>query len=318
MDRLIALVLLRWQAGAARRSARARARGRPAAGAARPAALLAAAAPSWPTSACAAWRAADPELLLPRALGGGHRGRRLLGALAAADRRGARRDPRRVAAAALPVPLRDAGGVVAAREPARSPWSWRSSRCCSRVALALAGRPLDVPAGRSLGVAARASRFILAAAQVGGPCSTALSRNRRLHDLALFLGLGLGFVAEPAARAGALGAACGRWARCARALRRAPTSSRSRPSPGACAPPSTPGRGDAARAFALAAAAGGRDRRRALAVSAVLIQRIYRGELDLGRRARRPRRRRARACGCRARSARCWRRTCAWPGATPR
>ena len=164
------------------------------------------------------------------------------------------------------------------------------------------------------GVAARPSSFILAAAQVAGLVLHGLARNRRLHDVALFLGLGSASL-EPAARRCCCRAARGRCRR-ARVVRRRTTCSR-------CSPFAWGVRAAVHAGPRRAARASRASRRgRWLAIAAalarlhVLIERIYRGELDLGRAAARGRVR-----------ARMWlpgalgalsRRTCASPGAIPR
>ena len=123
--------------------------------------------------------------------------------------------------------------------------------------------------------------FVVAAAQLTGLLLHGLSRSRRLHDLSLFLGLLLGFALSlvpillrerrrPSAAGRAPGGCsrptCSRWSPFAWGLRAAvhvgPRRGRERPWPGA------------PRRL--------RPSSRCLGACGLLIDRIYRGELDLG------------------------------------
>lgn len=152
------------------------------------------------------------------------------------------------------------------------------------VALAAALALTRVPYGLVPAAAGTLSAlaFFLAASQAGGLVLHALTRNRRLHDAALFVALGLGFVTSllpVLVLTGNLRPATGFFAGAVRAdvFALSPFAWGVRAAVHG-------GRGDLAPAFAwlalqtLAVAA-------ALAVSALLIGRIHRGELQLGPRA---------------------------------
>jgi ABC-2 type transport system permease protein len=145
------------------------------------------------------------------------------------------------------------------------------------LALALAGAGARFPAAM-LG-AASTFVFILAAAQVVGLVLHGLARRRRFRDLALFLGLGLGFALS-------LGPVLllSSGARPVRALARAlvqtPLLALSPFAWGVRAAVHA-GRGEWL-AFAVNAGAEALAVVAAVAVAALLLQRIYRGEVDLG------------------------------------
>jgi ABC-2 type transport system permease protein len=148
------------------------------------------------------------------------------------------------------------------------------------IAAALSGGPLTSLLA-ALGTLSTVG-FFLAASQAGGLVLHALTRNRRLHDAALFVALGLGFATSllpVLVLSGNLRPLTGAFARAIRAdvFAFSPFAWGARAAVYG-------GRGDVAHALAwlllqaVAMAA-------ALAVSAVLIGRIHRGELKLGPRA---------------------------------
>jgi ABC-2 type transport system permease protein len=145
------------------------------------------------------------------------------------------------------------------------------------IAAALSGGPLTSLLA-ALGTLSTVG-FFLAASQAGGLLLHALTRNRRLHDAALFVALGLGFATSllpVLVLSGNLRPLTGVFARAVRAdvFAFSPFAWGARAAVHG-------GRGDVGHAIAwlllqaLAMAA-------ALAVSAVLIGRIHRGELKLG------------------------------------
>jgi len=145
------------------------------------------------------------------------------------------------------------------------------------IAVALSGGPLTFVLA-ALGTLSTVA-FFLAASQAGGLVLHALTRNRRLHDAALFAALGLGFATSllpVLVLSGNLRPATGAFARAIRAdvFALSPFAWGARAAVHG-------GRGDVPHALAwlllqaLAMAA-------ALAVSAFLIGRIHRGELKLG------------------------------------
>ncbi len=160
--------------------------------------------------------------------------------------------------------------VVLAALPVLASLSLALSRSAAALPFALAGSLLSL-------------LFLLAAAQVSGLVLHGLSRRRRFQDVAVFLVIGLGFLMSMAPIVLFSGGA--RFL--GHALRGLVASDLVALSPFAWGLRAAvhAGRGEvlafvgwaAAQAAAIAAAA---------AVSAVLIERIYRGELDLGGRAR--------------------------------
>jgi ABC-2 type transport system permease protein len=145
------------------------------------------------------------------------------------------------------------------------------------AAAALARTPLRFP-GALLGVALT-FLLILAAAQVAGLLLHGLSRNRRVHDVFLFLGLGAGFLLSLApfvvlmGGAGALGAV-------ARVLTATEVFVLSPYAWGVRAAVHA-GRGEHLTALAFGTL-GGAAVAGAMALSGLLLHRIQRGDLDLG------------------------------------
>jgi ABC-2 type transport system permease protein len=148
------------------------------------------------------------------------------------------------------------------------------------LAFSLAGHPSEVPiclvfVGLSL-------LFLLSAAQITGLLLQAISRNRRLHDRLLFVGLGVGFLASllPILLLTGGGGSLGflfTWVVERDLLALSPFAWGLRAAAHA-------GRGETGEAFSYAvlatvALAG------SVLLSAFLVSRIYRGELDLGGRA---------------------------------
>lgn len=145
------------------------------------------------------------------------------------------------------------------------------------LALALTGVGPRFPAafaGAVLGFV-----FILAAAQVGGLVLHGLSRRRRFRDLALFLGLGLGFVLSLGPLL-LLSAGAGPIRALARAVVATPLLALSPFAWGVRAAVHA-GRGEWL-SFALNAGAAGLAVAGAMAAATALIHRIHRGEVDLG------------------------------------
>ena len=106
----------------------------------------------------------------------------------------------------FPIPHGDAGRVVPLSNLAQ-PTTLVALPILLSLALAVAGAGPRLPA--AFAAALLGLLFVLAAAQVAGLVLHGLSRRRRFRDLALFLGLGFGFVGEPGARPAALGGAVG-------------------------------------------------------------------------------------------------------------
>ena len=193
MDRLIALVLLRWKLELRGVRCAPRARGRPPAGAALPAAAVRARhrlayvrrAQRWPrrTPACSC---------------------RVLSAVATVvglfwvlspllTGRGPRRDPRRLAAAALPGPRCLARGLVAAGEPARSRVAGRDPDAARRGRGGAVAAAAGGPAGRARRRRSRPSASSSGRPGRGPGAARRSPETGALHDTALFVGLGLGF-----------------------------------------------------------------------------------------------------------------------------
>lgn len=145
------------------------------------------------------------------------------------------------------------------------------------LALALAGVGPRLPA--AFAAAALGLLFVLAAAQVGGLVLHGLSRRRRFRDLALFLGLGFGF-ALSLGPVLLLSAGPSALRALARAVVATPLVALSPFAWGVRAAVHA-GRGEwlpfAVNAGGAALAVAG-----AVAAATVLIQRIYRGDVDLG------------------------------------
>lgn len=141
-----------------------------------------------------------------------------------------------------------------------------------RGALALAGVALSFAA-------------ILAVSQIGGLVLLGLARNRRLHDAALFLGLGLGFLLSLVPLFLFAGGGRG-WTR---ALRWLVTTDLFALSPFAWGVRASVhvARGDLP-GFLAAAGAAVAALLLALGAGALLVRRVYQGELDLGTAGRRP------------------------------
>ena len=121
--------------------------------------------------------------------------------------------------------------------------------------------------------------FVLAAAQLVGLLLHALSRNRRVHDVVLFAGLGAGFLVSVAPLL-VLAGAGGPAARVGEALVSRDLFAASPYAWGVRAAVHA-GRGELP-AFLLFGLAGAAAVGGAMAASTALIHRIYRGELDLG------------------------------------
>lgn len=145
------------------------------------------------------------------------------------------------------------------------------------IALALAGAPARLPL--VAGGLAESLVFCLAAAQVVGLALHGLSRNRRLHDLSIFLSLGFGFALSLAPIA--LLASGGRPLRLMTRLFSRHDLFALSPFAWGVRAAVHAGRGEALP-FLLHAAAGILAIAGAMALSTLLIHRIHRGELDLG------------------------------------
>src|SRR5262249_7461079 len=126
---------------------------------------------------------------------------------------------------------------------------------------------------------------ILAVSQIGGLVLLGLARNRRLHDAALFLGLGLGFLLSLVPLFLFAGGGRG-WTR---ALRWLVTTDLFALSPFAWGVRASArvARGVLPGVLAAAGAAGAA-LLLALGAGALLVRRVYQGELDLGTAGRRP------------------------------
>jgi ABC-2 type transport system permease protein len=149
------------------------------------------------------------------------------------------------------------------------------------VAAGLTTRPLQIPfalAGTALSFAG-----ILAASQITGLLLLGLARNRRLQDLALFLGLGLGFLLSLLPVVFLVGGGGGlprflRWLVATDFFAVSPFAWGVRAAVHAA-------QGDTSRFFVSSAAAAAAFFA-ALGVAAALVRRVYQGEVDLGTAAR--------------------------------